>query len=156
MARNNLSRRYHGCRGVSLIALILATAACQDSPTGPDGQRAANQVQPPEIAMRVGADYAEQGDVLSLELRIPAVAYDLRARLTWDPHRFELIQDDLDAEWLGRDLDRGELLLAIGGAQGRVELRFRALATGETSGFGVESQGFYGGGDGSDADAVVI
>ena len=105
--------------------------------------------------MRVGADYAERGDVLSLELGVPDVAFDVRAMLTWDPNRFELIQDDLEAEWLGRDLDRGEIFLEIGGAQGSVELRFRALATGATSGFGVESHGFYGGGDDS-ADAVII
>jgi len=156
MARNILSRSNLGRRSLSLMAIILATAACQDSPTGPEMQQAANRAHFPEIALRMGADYAEQGDVLSLELGVPDVAFDVRATLTWDPNRFELIQDDLEAEWLGRDLDRGEILLEIGGAQGSVELRFRALATGATSGFGVESHGVYGGGGESNPDAVVI
>ena len=155
MARTIISRRRIGRRSLSLVTMIVAITACQDSLTGPEMQRAASPLDSPEIGMRLGADYAEQGDVLSLALQTDG-AVDVRARLTWDPNRFELIQDDLDAEWIGRDLDRGELFLEVGGAQGSVELRFRALTTGATAGFGVEAQRLHGGGDDFDPDAVII
>lgn len=114
-------------------ALILMTTACHDSPTSP---RVAFEGHRPsaETIVVVSHTTYDAGDLVSVQIRYSRGLHDderLRARVDWDPARFELVGVAGEEELLSANHDSGYAYLMDGGA-GRIELEFRALTSGST------------------------
>ncbi len=117
------------------VALLLMTAACDQSPTSPrvtfTGERPAAET----IVMVSHTTYSA-GDLVSVQIRYSRGLHEderLRARVDWDPTRFELVDVTGEEELLSANHGAGYAYLMDGGA-GRIELEFRALTAGSAEG----------------------
>ena len=136
------------------VALLLLTTACHESPTSPPVAFTQDRPSAETIVLVSHTNYSA-GDIVSVQIRYSRGLHEderLRARVDWDPARFELVDVTGEEELLSANDDAGYAYLMDGGA-GRIELDFRALTSGSAEG-AFQAQALVLGGEEGDEDII--